>query len=78
MARNYPPDVLWNRDMQLLRLDAVLRKQDEKWGREHDLHHDSFEWLGLITQYAAAGRWMDAAALCLAAEAALNSGEGTA
>ena len=42
--------------------------QVEKWGYEHDYQHARWEWLGLIIDYAAQGRYVEAAALCEAAE----------
>ena len=45
-------------------------RQAERWGNEHDDHHEGFEWLGLIARYAAAGEYVKAAAVAVAAEEA--------
>lgn len=57
-------------DIVLGQIEAIRRRQREKWGLDHDRQHEPWEWLGLITQYAAAGRYADAAALCVAASLA--------
>ena len=46
---------------------AIRSQQRERWTPAHDHQHESWEWLGLISQYAAQGRYPDAAALCVAA-----------
>jgi len=54
-------------DIELVKVEGIVRRQRQKYTEEHDKNHQSWEWLGLITQYAAAGRYADAAALCIAA-----------
>ena len=57
-------------------LQAVADERDYqrgRWGDVHDAKHNIFEWVGLIAQYAAAGRYVQAAALCVAAEEALRA-----
>ncbi len=54
-------------------LQAVADERDYqrgRWGEVHDAQHSNFEWLGLIAQHAAAGQYIKAAALCIAAEEA--------
>mgnify|MGYP003393704891 CR=1 FL=1 len=54
-------------DLIILRIEAIRTKQRGRWSLEHDRRHEPWEWLGLIATYAAAGRYEDAAALCVAA-----------
>lgn len=61
-------DYLTETDIRLIRLEGILGKQRREYGPAHDRRHENFEWLGLIVQYAAAGRWIDAAALCISAD----------
>lgn len=63
-------------------MDVMQAVQDERdhqrgrWSEEHDAQHDAFNWTGLIAQYAAAGKYVEAAALCVAAEEARLAAEG--
>ena len=52
-----------------LEVATERNRQVLRWGRDADVHSD-FEWLRLITQYAAIGNFVAAAALCEAAEEA--------
>lgn len=58
----------------LTAIDKERQRQIEKlgWSPEHDERHEPHEWIGLIAQYVAQGRWVQAAALCSAAYEALN------
>lgn len=67
-----PPPV---RDKVHLAVGLERLRQMDKWSAEHDSHHEPYEWLGLITQYAAQGRYIEAAALCEAAEERLRATE---
>jgi len=51
----------------------VRYKQQNTWSLAHDEQHEDFEWLGLITKYVVQGRYIDAAALCIAAAVARDS-----
>lgn len=52
----------------LKRVQAERSSQRKKWSSEHDQAHKPWEWLGLITIYAAAGQYVKAAAICVAAQ----------
>lgn len=48
----------------------VRAQQRERWGDAHDREHTLGEWRVLIARYARTGRWVDVAALAMAAEEA--------
>lgn len=62
------------RDRFLTAVDDERTRQIEKlgWTPEHDVRHEPHEWIGLIAQYVAQGRWVQAAALCSAAYEAIE------
>lgn len=62
-----PRDYIDTEDMVLMQVQAIRRKQRANYSAQHDRQHEPWEWLGLIATYAAAARFADAAALCVAA-----------
>src|SRR3990167_10440553 len=62
-----PRNYIDTEDMVLMQVQAIRRKQRANYSAGHDRQHEAWEWLGLIATYAAAGRFADAAALCVAA-----------
>lgn len=45
-------------------VESEVIEQYNKWGLSHDLEHNDFEWIGLVVQYLASGKVVEAAALC--------------
>jgi hypothetical protein len=56
-----------HRDAAFAYIDHEREKQAQRWPLTHDVQHEIFEWVGLIATYAAAGRFIEAGALCVAA-----------
>ena len=54
-----------NEAIEAVRIER--ERQKEKWLASHDKQHESFEWVGLIATYASQGRYVEAAALAVAA-----------
>jgi len=67
LEREEPHDYIDAEDMVLMQVQAIRRKQRANYSAQHDRRHEPWEWLGLIASYAAAARFADAAALCVAA-----------
>ncbi len=45
---NQEGSYLSSRDMSLLKVEAILRLQKEKWGLGHDRRHDPEDWHELL------------------------------